>query len=369
MSLPSTLFRSFALTGIGLLAFLPLAHGQTALTDPIGFFTVTATANADTPFSIPMVQPAVFTGLSAGVAANSVSLAAGSLAAGALTYKSSPTQTHSYFLEFTSGNLKGFVYPVTANTDSSVTLDTQGDDLTSVPAYGGAAAGDSVRIHPYWRVRDIFGNPDGTPLIDPWPNATTSGDEILFPNYVSVGTNKAPNRSVYYVANVGWQSSSAGATDPGDTVLPPNEAVIVRRRKTSDLPITTLGAVTTNRSVSFVPGGNGQSANDVYVSLRHPAPVTLNNSGLHDPDQSVSVIRDSASRLVRQDELLAYAAGAQIGQSPSIIYYYLANQGWRQVGSDSTTVGDDVMIQPGTAYVVRKKATSAGVDWKKSANY
>jgi hypothetical protein len=61
------------------------------------------------------------------------------------------------------------------------------------------------------------------------------------------------------------------------------------------------------RSVSFVPGGDGSSGNDTYIAFTHPVPVTLDQSGLRSANQASSVVKDSTSDFLRQDELLAFA--------------------------------------------------------------
>ena len=124
------------------------------------------------------------------------------------------------------------------------------------------------------------------------------------------------------------------------------------------------------RSVSFVPGGDGTSANDSYISLIHPKAVTLDQSGLRSDDQANSVIKDSPNDFAREDELLAFSDNATgFNNAPSATYYYRAGQGWKQVGGGGAIVGSTVVLQPGTAYIVRKKSQNPGVDWVKQPNY
>ena len=124
-----------------------------------------------------------------------------------------------------------------------------------------------------------------------------------------------------------------------------------------------------NKTVAFVPGGDGSSANDIYVSVSRPAPVSLDDSGLRIADQTKSLIKDSASSVLRQDELYAFNAPSGFNQGAANIYYYLAGSGWRQVGNAATDIGSTVFLEPGKSYIVRKKAANSGADWANEPNY
>ena len=363
------------------LALLGLSAAPTfaidVFTDPVGYYTLSIQGNSDNVMSLPMVRDAVAVGTVQGsITANSFNVLAGQSAptwtAGQWVYTAG-SQAQTYFVEFTSGSLKGLTFTVTGNAAASLTVDTEGDSLTtshSLPgnAAGALAVGDSFKIRPFWRIKDVF-EVSGSPIIAARPNAFTAADEILLPNFSSVGVNKAAELTVYYVTGQGWRAAGQGSTDFGDRVLRQNEAFIVRRRAATAVNLTNLGGVLMNRSAAFVFGGNATTSNDTYISIARPAPVSLNASGLRIADQSKSSIKDSPSTFNRTDELYAFGTASGFNPSASATYYYLAGQGWRQVGSASTTVGDDVLLQPGTAYIVRKKAGNAGTEWVNDANY
>lgn len=367
------------------------AQAQSATTDPVGYYTITIAGGTDNVLSLPMIRDAVFAGTVASgagnVTATGFTALAGSSSPGwtASQWKyNSSTQHLTYYCEFTSGALKGLYYLIADNGTNTLTLDTEGDSLLSHPLPGAPsaalAAGDSFKIRPYWRMKDVFES-NGAPIIQPKNGAfDTSNDEVLFPFYTvagvpsSIGTNKPATLSLYYLTGTGWQANGQnGAFD--DQILRPNESVVVRRRSSTPLTLTNLGNVLMNKSIYFFPGGTATSGNDTYFSVARPAGVSLNASGLRTVDQTTSPVIDTPSdfQVGLFDEVLAFdvpANNAGFNRPPTHTYYYLANSGWREVGISSTTVGDDVILQPGRAYILRKaKNTSGGRDWPNDPNY
>jgi uncharacterized protein (TIGR02597 family) len=345
-------------------------------TDPVGYYTLSIQGASDNVMSVPMTRDAVFTGVAkAPLAANSFDVLAGPISPGWTANQwayTAVTQSQTFYVEFTTGALKGLYYKINANGPASITLEMEGDSLLNHPLPGNLTAaladGDSFKIRPYWRIKDVFES-GGAPVIDPRPNPLALADEILVPNYTSVGINKAPGLVIFYLTGTGWRGASQGSTDFGDFVLRPTESIVVRRRNVANLNITNLGGVLVNKSISFIPGGNGTSANDIYFSINRPAAVSLNQSGLRIADQTLSLVKDSPNLLGREDEILAFSSAPGFNRAPTATYFYLAGAGWRQVSSGSTTVGDDVLLEPGKSYILRKKAGSAGRDWVNDANY
>lgn len=353
--------------------------GQTpASSDPVGFHVLSIRGASDNVLSVPMERLPVFAGTVQSATATTLTVAAGHSQGGApvspawnsdqFVFNAAAGQPQTFLVEFASGQLKGVFYKIIGNGSNTLTLETEGDDITAHPPLGGVAASDSLRIRPYSRIRDVF-EVNGVPVIEARPNAFTPRDDILIPSSLSIGMNKAPSLTIYYLEGQGWRAAGQGTTDFSDYPLNPNEGLILRRRNPANLSIMSAGAASVIRAVSFVPGGDGTSPNDSYVSLRHPVPVTLDQSGLRSVDQTNSVIKDSTSDFARQDELLAFDPNATgFNVAPSITYYYRAGQGWKQVGNN-VLVGSSVTLQPATAYIVRKKAQNPGVDWVKDPNF
>ena len=364
--------KKVALAATIALIAVPAFAQTTATTDPVGFITLTASGASDNQMSVPMIRDAAFAGpVNGSITANSFTVTGAAWTVDQFVFDGT-TKLETYYCEFTSGPLQGLYYKITANGASDLTLDTEGDSLLAHALPGNPtaalASGNSIRIRPYTRIKDFF-EVSGVPVIEARPNAFTAKDDILFPNYTAVGTNKAAALTVYFITGTGWRATGQGATNFANTPLRPNEAFILRRRNAAPVNIVNMGSVLMNSGVSFVPGGNGTSANDIYISISRPAPVKLDDSGLRIADQTLSPVKDSASAFSRQDELLAFNAGGGINAAPQSTYYYLAGQGWRKVSDSSTTIGQTVFLEPGKSYILRKKAANTGRDWVNLANY
>jgi uncharacterized protein (TIGR02597 family) len=358
---------------------IPQLSAVDAFSDPVGYHTLPITGASDNVMSLPMVRDSVFAGTVAGaVTANSFNVSAGptppTWTANQFAY-SAGIQPLTYYVEFTSGSLQGIYYKITANGTASLTLDTEGDNLTNHPIIGNptaaVAAGNSIKIRPYWRIKDVLEN-QGTPIIEPRASEFAPKDDVLVPNYTSVGLNKAPNATLYYLTGVGWQLVGDEGTDYADFIFRPNEAFVIRRRNAANINLTNIGSVLINKAITFVPGGNGLVGNDTYISLSRPSSVSLDASGLRNADQALSLIKDSPSDFNITDQLLAFTAGTGYNRAPARTFYYLtgAGGGWREFGDEeNTTIGATFLLEPGKAYIVRKTAPNGGRDWINDPNY
>jgi uncharacterized protein (TIGR02597 family) len=368
-----TLAAGLVLTG----SFITTLKAVDAYTDPVGYYTLGITGASDNVMSLPMVRDAVFAGVADNgttpFTENSFTALAGTASPGwtanQFAYVAA-TQPQTYYVEFTSGALKGLYYKIVSNTANSVTLDMEGDSLLSHSLPGNPTAaladGDSFKIRPYWRVKDVF-EVGGTPIIEGRSTVQDVKDDILIPNNSVVGINKAAEKTIYFLTGQGWRSEN-DANDYANFVLRPNESFIVRRRNAANVNLTNLGGVLMNKQIAFVPGGDATTANDVYISLNRPAAVSLNDSGI------ANVMTPSPAPYRKQDLLMVFPTGAGFDRTPSTIYYFLAGQpagqGWRKAGDDANaTTGQTTMIEPGKTYLIRKRAGTQGKDWVNDPNY
>lgn len=380
-------FSPLALAAIMALAAPVASQAQSAATDPVGYYTVTLKGGADNVISLPMMRDAVFAGTVAtgGVQAQGFVATAGPNPPGwtASQYKYvAGSQRLTYYAELTSGVLKGEIYRIQDNDATTLFLDTEGVTFpTSAPFT--LAAGDSFKIRPYWNIADVFES-GGAPILKPRANAfDTTADEILFPLYSnpsvpgSTGINKAAGLNIYYLSGAGggWQSVSVGGS-LADQIIRPNEAIVVRRRGATDVPLTNLGGVLMNRSIYFFGGGNGTVGNDTYFSIARPAEVSLNDSGLRIANQASSPLEDTPNVFGagQYDMVLAFddaITGSGFNKAPTHSYYFLAGAGggWRDLNGGSTDVGATVKLTPGKAYILRKRSASGNRDWSNDPNY
>lgn len=357
-------------------SLIPGVDAVEAFSDPSGVCTLTLVGGADNVMSVPMVRDAVFEGSVKEVGSNAMTVLSGQVSPGwtaaQFQYRDAQ-QPKTYYVEFTSGALKGLYYKIDNNGADTLTLDTEGDALSAAHSLAGnpqgaLAAGDTFQIRPFWRIKDLL-EENGAPLIEARPSATVVKDEVFIPNFSSVGINKAPSLTVYYLANQGWRAVGQGTTDFGNYILRPNEGFTVRRRNAAKVVLSNIGGVLMNKSISFISGGSSTSANDVYFSISRPMPVSLNQSGLYSADPATSVIASSPNSKKLTDTVMEFSDAAGYNKSPIATYYYMAGKGWMKVGSSATNIGDTVNLVPGKSYIIRKKAGNTGRDWVNVANY
>jgi uncharacterized protein (TIGR02597 family) len=134
--------------------------------------------------------------------------------------------------------------------------------------------------------------------------------------------------------------------------------MLVRRRKTAGATLVNMGLYGPQRRTVFVHGGTAAGANDQYVSLALPEPLSLNESNL-----AGTVVKSSPNAVLRADEVLVWrntSPGFNIPANTTL--FFESTNGWFQVGS-SDPIGDSFLLQPGEAIIIRKKQNSAATDW------
>jgi len=354
-------------TLIGLLSAFNLslvaAQGaSTSYTPAAGYFSLTIKGQSDSQLSMPLAEKAAAFGKITAVSQETVTVRAKNWSVGAFRYVSG-TQDTTYYAEFASGVLKGIRYRILDNSDDTLLLETQGDDFTAHPV-GTVAYDDVVRIRPMWTIGTLLGTTETDVVIDPKADPLAPGDSVLVLDNQRVGQNKAPVAEIAYVHNLGWRATGDATTDQGHWPFETGQPLVVRRLSADSVSFVVLGHVLTGAQSMFVFGGNSTSANDAYVSILYPESITLGSAGLYTPtDPAGSVIKSSRSKLLRNDELLAYGSRAGFNLASERSFFYLENVGWREVGSAKTTVGSDFLLEPGKAYIIRKKTGNFGADW------
>jgi len=337
---------------------------DTVSSPPMGCVNLTLQGRTDNLISIPLLQEPVAIGHVLVVTSNTVTLDT----SGWTVNQYAPGTTQSFYAEISTGQLKGLSYPVVSNTNDTLTFNTGTDNLTQHPL-GAVAVGDTVRIRPAWTVGTIFGASDTDIALTPFTTLPTapqadSGDSLLFFDPANLGIQKVPSSRLVYVQSTGWRTLSDATTDQEGYALPPLSPILVRLHDTTGQVVVLLGDAYQAPALLTLPGGNGTVANDAFVAVAQSEPVSLNNSALANIDPTKSRVKASESITQREDLLLAFDPTRKgFERSPEHIYYYLSSQGWQEVGSTSTTVGDSILLDPTQIYVLRKRANSPGQYW------
>jgi uncharacterized protein (TIGR02597 family) len=334
---------------------IQLAAASTWAQSVGGATTIQIKGGRDNRISIPYQSPPADGGQVAAIAESTVKILDKSWQPDQFAYVAGE-QPRTYYAQFADGELAGAFYKIVSNDADTLVLDTGGDDLTAHPL-GPVAYGDTVKVIPYWTVADIFGATQGTLIIEPRTSPLFAKDDILLYSEEQVGINKAAAKTLYFRAGVGWRSVADPNTDCADTILPPGEVCVVRRRNAADVSLVNSGLYYRQRRVVFVRGGNGVTGNDQQVALTFPEPLTLDESNLAN-----SAVLPSASPLLRNDELLLWRNSPGFNQPANTTIYFQQGAGWKRVG-DATPIGGTFTIEPGEGLVIRKKASNPGVDW------
>ncbi len=377
--------RSFlALLG-GLAASVALTtalRAQTVTTDPVGAVTLTLKGGSDTHVSLPFHRPvALETQVSsnASISSNIIGVSASAnLTANQFIY-SSPSQTNTYYLQFTSGNRAGMYYTVTANDASTITINPNGDAGLS----GNVANGDTFRVIPFWTLNTLFPSGQGLHTGQNF-NLNTQSVIITIPGNVS-GINLSAAAEYFYYAGSnfngpGWRQQTNPSTPPTtivpDVIFPPDTLFIVRHPLSSaDTQLVLVGNVPMSAQSVIINALAANTPQDNAVSLPVPVSVTLAQSGL-------SNVLTQSTTFNPSDLILQFDPNtiAQNKSATAEYFYYTdpANHfngpGWRLVGDPNGpgTIHDtDVLASPGQAFVIRlgSRANPGSLVWTFTPSY
>jgi uncharacterized protein (TIGR02597 family) len=291
-------------------------NAQSVTTDPVGYVTVEVTGIGTTVLGIPLIREEAFRGEIVGINGLELSLDSG--------LSSIPTSSgENYFIQILDGNFSGAMVQIFSfDSDSILTL---AEDISSV-----LSLGDRISIRRHWTLGDLFGPSNessfvfgGNSVIDP------SADRLIIDGVV-----------YYYksggIGGTGWRT--AGNVDAQNAVIWPTSAITLIRR--SDIPsnLTLTGEVSTSQLLAAIETGTNR------ISSLLPVGLTLENSGLFDPESPFSVkggnsvIDPNADRLIFDGQVFYYKSGG------------IGGTGWRTAGNlDASNV-----ILPSSFTLIRR---------------
>ncbi len=314
---------------------------DSVVTDPVGFTTTSLLTNSDTLVATPFTRPQSFVGTVASASGN-VLMISGSpgWTTNQFVYVLG-TQPNRYYALLgsaaTANPKEGHTYTITANSASTLTVDTTADDLTGVPA------NTQVVIIPYWTPATLFPASDSGISFTPTTSPPTYQTLLRVPNYAATGIN-LPYSSEYYFNSGAWQRVSPAGVGDDDPLLPDGYIVVRNSNGAPTLPLTNLGAVLL-RKISVPLLTAASPGQDNPLGIVRPLDVALNATGL-------------SSAFGANDQLLVFNnAQPALDRAPSATYFY--DTRWRRFG-DTTMAdyGGDVIPQ-GAGFIVRKVGGTA----------
>lgn len=348
--------------------------GTSAATSPVGFITTTCLANTDTNLSIPFTRPAAFIGaVTGGTNVNATT--------GTITFSGTPftasaykyaqgTQSNKYYAYVTGGTKEGGIYDITDNTTNSLTVSSNGDDLSTL------GAGVQVRVIPHWTLGTAFTlgqSVIGSGTLGAGPT------QVLVPDQATAGTDLLAAATYYYYTGTafggpGWRLLGGVVTKIyDDTILYPETFFILRNNSASNVSfvpvgsVSTLAAATTSNGTSTI-GVNiatvlatiaANTDQDNAVALPAAVDTTLTASNLQQSGAFVG-----SSTIGGGDQLLVYdntATGTDKLASKTYYYYtgtLFNGAGWRQFNDSISTLHNADILKAGVGFIVRKRGTT-----------
>ncbi len=320
----------------GCVLFASWSVAQTVVTDPVGFTTSSCLSNSDTVLSLPFTRPQTFVGAVSSVAGSIITVTGSpGWTTNQFVYVQGSQPNHYYALigpASTSNPQEGHIFTITANTSSTLTVDTTNDTLTGIPANA------QVVVIPFWTPATLFPASNANVSFTPTTSPPAYKTLLRVPNYSAPGIN-LPYQAEYYFNSGAWQRVSPAGVGDDDPLLPDGYFVVRTANGAPTLPLTNLGAVLLKKtSTALVTAASpGQ---DNPAGMIRPFDVALNATGL-------------SSAFGPSDQLLVFDnTQAAFDRAPSAIYSYDTH--WRLSG-DATLAdhGSDVISQ-GAGFIVRK---------------
>lgn len=240
-----------------------------------------------------------------------------------------------------SDNKIGRRYNVTANTDTTVTVDAGGDDLSSL-----VDAVISVREH--WTLSSAF--PSGFGFVQETQPGLRN-IELIVPDAASVGGGLAVSK-LYYFYDGAWRELSQPMGDSADdAVLAPGASFVVRNNSEEEVRSYFFGEVV-DAPLAIPVVSNVSEEVDNFVSLERPLAITLDeligDSGLGIEDV-----------LGTGDQLLVYGMGTGQNKVPTA-YEYVGGQ-WQVVGDTADAGSIEIQAEQGIA--IKRAAGNGSGTW------
>ncbi len=368
------------LAAVGCLVFLSgfstVAQAQNVTTDPVGAITITLKGNSDTLVSLPFHRPVALETQVSSISGNVLTISASANITASQFVYSAGVQSNNYYLQFTSGNRAGMFYTVTANSQTTITINPNGDTGLT----GNVGTSDTFRVIPYWTLNTLFPSGQGVN-----PSAGFTGgarkSAVFFVDNASAGINLSSATSYFYYngtsnGGAGWRQAGDPGNITNDTVIFPDNYFIVRNSIAGDTQLTLVGAVPQSKYATPLTTISANTAQDIFIGVSVPVSVSLTSSNLQQSGAFLASTGFIGSQ--RGDQLFVFDnTVASINRSSVATYFYYGGSnnggpGWRLAGDLNTNIHDnDSIFLPGNGYILRKKGTTTPqtVIWSFAPSY
>lgn len=237
-----------------------------------------------------------------------------------------------HYLEITSGSYAGSWAPV-ASADPAAKIVSAGSDFAAL-----VSSGVKVALRRFTTLGDFLGASNSAGLAG--ASALATADEVV------VYRGATPSVHWYYDGTgggtAGWYDSAYNPT--ADTLLPPGQGMVIRRKAPSPLVFSQSGIVKRGPTTVAAQRGLNLVGNPSALDL------TLDASQLQTGNPAWGVA--AASSLSAADEVILYGAG-----TPSVYWRYDGSQGGAPGWYDSSyQPAGSVVIPAGSSFSIQRKA-------------
>lgn len=342
------------------------------VTAPVGYVKLTFNSTADTPFSLPLDRPKVYTGQASAISGNLLSVSATDFTTDQYKYVNN-TQNEHYYVLFTTGALEGRSFDIGSNTTNGITVETEVEEIGQpAPTLQslGALANDRFVIRPHWSLGTLFPSnsnfPKNSSTSDPAGLISFRPKHVIGTTNNASGTDIAPVESYFYFDHAtndsldGWYKFGSTGLGKMDNFKLERGTFYIARNKTG-----AAATINVTGDVPLVDGNNKVRINlveqDNYVSLSFPVEVTLAGCDLLTSGFAKSTTTGSPDG----DKLLTYEGATGYDPSPTKTYFYFdhasnnALDGWYIQGATGLGKQDtEAIFKPGHGYIIRKAAST-----------
>lgn len=273
------------LTGVALATGMISGNAQdaTVATIPVGMITYSLPHGTTNYVSLPLTGNVTYTSSVTAVTTNTISV--GDSPAPFTTNLA--TTGMPYFVKFLSGTEMGRVMLITANTTTTLTLDTTDNSSQTVnltTSGFSVATGDTFEIFPGDTMASIFGdNSSQNPLLLMGATNLFTADSISI-YYPSLKRFK----SYYFNTTAGYWEASGSTANANDTILYPYGSITVTRRaNATDVSLILVGRVAevpvltkTTGSSSLIYGSTGYATDMTLSQVQFGSNWTTGSSAI-----------------------------------------------------------------------------------------
>ena len=315
--------------------WVEVCHAQTtANTTPVGYITVTIPA-ANPPsipeqtaaFSVPLYNTPDFQGTVATLDdIDKFTLTGAAFTAGSFNV---PTATPRGVRIMTAGAQQGMLFLVTANTTNQLTVALP-NGVANINTL--LAVGNTVQIVPVNTFGSLFGTT--TPILAPGASANDA-DVVYLLSKDGSGNDKW---NPYYHNGTNWRLSG-DLNSQNNTIIFPDEGVLIVHRGTNPVTLTMMGAVPSTSEQTDLFGSGS-----TFLANRFPVDVQLINSGIN---TSPGWVTNTSPNVA--DKVYLWDPTNRVWQT-----YFHNGTNWRRAGSIANQ--NTTLIKAGTGVVLSRSS-------------